>query len=218
MHTAGLFIFDCDGVLVDSEHLSHVVLRDMLIEMGAQISFEQTVDRFMGTSLPTCVERITVLLGCAPPSDFLLQFAQRTRAAFTAGLTTVPGVESLLSALRTPFCVASNGNRAKVNFTLGHTGLLPLFSERIFTADDVEHAKPAPDLFLHAARSLNVPPARAVVVEDTATGIIAAKAAGMHAIGFAAMTPPERLRHAGADAVVTDMIELGALLGALQHR
>jgi beta-phosphoglucomutase-like phosphatase (HAD superfamily) len=102
-------------VSVDSEHLSHAVLRDMLIEMGAQISFGEAADRFIGTSMPMCVDRITVLLGRAPPGDLVKQFADRTRAAFTAGLRTVPGIETVLSSLRASFCVASNGNRAKVN-------------------------------------------------------------------------------------------------------
>ncbi len=214
MHASSLVIFDCDGVLVDSERLSHAVLRQMLVEMGAQISFEETVDRFIGTSMPKCVERITVLLGHAPPDDFLKQFADRTRTAFTSSLRAVPGIEAVLSSLRASFCVASNGNRAKVNFTLGHTGLLPLFTDRIFTAEEVDQPKPAPDLFLHAARSLNIPPTRVVVVEDTPTGITAARAAGMRAIGFAAMTLPERLLHAGAHAVVKDAVELQAVLDA----
>jgi beta-phosphoglucomutase-like phosphatase (HAD superfamily) len=131
MDAPSLVVFDRDGVLVDSEHLSHAVLRDMLIEMGAQISFAETVDRFIGTSMPRCVDRITELLGRAPPGEFLMQFADRTRAAFTSSLRTVAGIETVLSSLRASFCVASNGNRAKVNFTLGHTGLLPLFTDLI---------------------------------------------------------------------------------------
>ena len=112
------------------------------------------------------------------------------------------------------YCVASNGNHAKVNFTLQHTGVFPLFAQRIFTAQDVEQPKPAPDLFLHAARCLDTAPSRVVVVEDTPTGIIAARSAGMHAIGFAAMTPAALLRDAGAQAVVATMDELRAMLVA----
>jgi beta-phosphoglucomutase-like phosphatase (HAD superfamily) len=108
--------------------------------------------------------------------------------------------------------VASNGNHAKVNFTLAHTGLLPRFAGRIFTADDVVHPKPAPDLFLLAARTLGAAPGRTVVVEDSATGVVAAKAAGMRAIGYAAMTPAARLQAAGADAVAATMAEVQALL------
>ena len=214
-----LVIFDCDGVLVDSERLSHRVLHAMLIELGAAISPQQTVDRFIGTSLAACLARISSLLGAAPPANFAAEFARRSRAAFEAELTLVPGVAQLLAALAVPCCVASNGNRAKVDFTLGHTGLLAQFAAqlagRIFTADDVLHPKPAPDLFLHAARQLGADPRRTTVVEDTPTGIRAAKAAGMHVIGFAALTPAAQLHAAGADVVVHTMAEVQALLAAL---
>jgi HAD superfamily hydrolase (TIGR01509 family) len=207
-----LVIFDCDGVLVDSERLSHQVLCDMLAEMGVHIAFEDAVLRFIGASLAACVARVEELLGHAAAPDFLAQFAQRTRAAFQAGLERVPGVTAVLDALPCAFCVASNGNHAKVNFTLAHTGLLPRFAGRIFTADDVVHPKPAPDLFLLAARTLGAAPGRTVVVEDSATGVVAAKAAGMRAIGYAAMTPAARLQAAGADAVAATMAEVQALL------
>lgn len=214
MQTATLVIFDCDGVLVDSERLSHAVLHEMLNEMGATISLEETVVRFIGTSMPTCIERIGVLLGRPAPRDFRSDFAGRTKAAFLAGLKTVAGVEEVLSSMATPFCVASNGNRAKVDFTLGHTGLLSRFAERVFTADQVDRPKPAPDLFLYAASCLNAVPSRVVVVEDTPTGIIAAKAAGMYAIGFASLTPTSCLLEAGANVVVNDMPALQARLAA----
>ena len=209
-----LLIFDCDGVLVDSERLSHGVLQQMLAELGVRLSFDATVERFIGTSLPVCLARVGELLGAAPPQGFVEGFGQRTRAAFEAGLLPVRGIEQLLEMLRTPYCVASNGNRAKVEFTLGHTGLLPRFAGRIFTADDVLHPKPAPDLFLHAARCMGVLPRHTTVVEDTPTGIVAAKAAGMRAIGFAAMTPRARLAAAGADALADSMDELRTLLAA----
>jgi HAD superfamily hydrolase (TIGR01509 family) len=209
-----LLIFDCDGVLVDSEWLSHRVLQQMLAELGVTRSFDATVERFIGSSLPVCMARVGELLGGTPPVDFVERFGQRTRAAFEAGLQPVAGVEALLEALRTPYCVASNGNRAKVEFTLGHTGLLPRFAGRIFSADDVLHPKPAPDLFLHAARRMGVAPRHTIVIEDTPTGIAAAKAAGMRAIGFAAMTPGPRLAAAGADALAESMNRLQVLLTA----
>ena len=213
--SGALVIFDCDGVLVDSERLSHQVLQQMLAEHGVQIGFDEAVQRFIGTSLAVCLARVAELLQGPLPEEFAEQFALRTRRAFEGGLRAVPGVEAELDALDTqgvPFCVASNGNHAKVNFTLGHTGLLPRFAGRIFTADDVAHPKPAPDLFLLAARTLGADPARTTVVEDTPTGIRAARAAGMRAIGFAAMTPAEQLRAAGADAVVATMADVGRLL------
>lgn len=207
-----LLILDCDGVLVDSEKLSHGVLQQMLAELGVALSFDATVERFIGTSLPVCMARVGELLGGTPPEDFRSRFAQRTREAFEAGLEPVAGIGPLLDGLRMPYCVASNGNRAKVEFTLGHTGLLPRFAGRIFTADDVLHPKPAPDLFLHAARRMGAVPQHVTVIEDTATGIAAAKAAGMRAIGFAAMTPRAQLAAAGADALADSMDELAALL------
>jgi HAD superfamily hydrolase (TIGR01509 family) len=208
-----LVIFDCDGVLVDSERITHTVLCEMLAEMGVSISYEDAVRTFIGTTMPICVDRITQLLGSPPADDFLPQFRRRTRAAFEAGLTAVPGVEQVVSSLTGPFCVASNGNRAKVDFTLGHTGLMKWFDGRIFTAEDVRHPKPAPDLFLHAASALGAHPSNTTVIEDTSTGIAAARAAGMRAIGFAAMTPAATLEAAGAHAIAGTMAEVQVLLG-----
>jgi HAD superfamily hydrolase (TIGR01509 family) len=177
-----------------------------------QLSFEATVEGFIGTSMPLCLARMAELLGGTLPARFGEQLAERTRAAFMTGLQAMRGVEAVLDALRAPFCVASNGNRRKVEFTLGHTGLLPRFAGRIFSVEDVAQPKPAPDLFLHAARCMCADPQRSIVVEDTPTGIRAAKAAGMRAIGFTAMTPPQRLAEAGADALVASMDELRVLL------
>jgi HAD superfamily hydrolase (TIGR01509 family) len=209
-----LVIFDCDGVLVDSERLSHQVLVEMLNERGVAIGFDATVALFIGASMAAGMVTLRDLLGGEVPAGFLPEMGRRTKAAFRAGLTVVPGIEALLDALRQPFCVASNGDHAKVNFTLGHTGLLPRFAGRIFTADDVAHPKPAPDLFLHAARTLGAAPQRTTVVEDSPTGIRAAKAAGMRAIGFAAMTPATLLLAAGADVVAQTLAEVQALLAA----
>jgi HAD superfamily hydrolase (TIGR01509 family) len=210
-----LIIFDCDGVLVDSERLSHRVLVDMLAELGVELGFDDVLERFIGSSLPRCLEFVGQLLGRPAPADFQSRFAQRTKEAFAQALQPVAGIEELLAWLPVPCCVASNGNRAKMNFTLGHTGLLARFQGRMYSVEDVAQPKPAPDLFLHAARSLGAEPARCVVVEDTPTGIAAARAAGMRAFGFAAMTPAPRLRQAGADAVFSSMGELRELLAPL---
>ena len=224
MRPFDLVIFDCDGVLVDSERLSHGVLVAMLGELGLVLTFDEAVGHFIGSSMPQCVASLTRLLGRTPPADFLPQFGQRTRAVFTEALQPVAGVAELLAALRHAginFCVASNGNRAKMDFTLGHTGLLPLLAGRLHCADDVARPKPAPDLYLHAARQAGgaaaacrgVAPARCVVIEDTPTGISAARAAGMQAFGYAAMTPASRLHAAGAHRVFDRMAELPAWLG-----
>ncbi len=213
-----MVIFDCDGVLVDSERLTHQVVVDMLAEHGVALGFDEAVDRFIGMSMANGLVQLKALLGGELPADFLPEMGRRTRAAFRAGLTAVPGVEAVLDGLQRPFCVASNGNHAKVNFTLGHTGLLPRFTGRIFTADDVAHPKPAPDLFLLAARTLGALPAHTTVVEDTPTGVAAARAAGMRVIGFAAMTPAGRLQAAGADAIAHDMATVANLLAAEASR
>ena len=213
-----MVIFDCDGVLVDSERLTHQVVVDMLTEQGVALGFDEAVDRFIGMSMANGLVQLKALLGGELPADFLPEMGRRTRAAFRAGLTAVPGVEAVLDGLQRPFCVASNGNHAKVNFTLGHTGLLPRFTGRIFTADDVAHPKPAPDLFLLAARTLGALPAHTTVVEDTPTGVQAARAAGMRVIGFAAMTPAGRLQAAGADAIAHDMATVANLLAAEASR
>ncbi|WP_199873109.1 HAD family phosphatase [Ideonella sp. A 288] len=208
----GLVIFDCDGVLVDSERLAHQALCEVLAEAGVALSFDDAVARFIGVSLPRCHELIGELLGAPPTDAFKVQLVEHTKAAFSAHLSAVDGIAELLPTLKRPFCAASNGNRAKLDFTLGHTGLMPLLQGRVFCADDVARPKPAPDLFLHAAAAMGVAPALCVVVEDTPTGIAAARAAGMTALGYAAMTPAHRLREAGAHATFARMAELPALL------
>lgn len=207
-----LVIFDCDGVLVDSEHLSHQVLRQMLAEHGIQLSLAATFEHFMGASTQKCLQVLEGLLGRPAPADFMPRFGARSFEAFRTGLTAVDGVHELIATLEAPFCVASNGPRRKMRLTLGHTCLLPHFEGRLFSADDVRHPKPAPDLFLHAAGTLGAAPAACIVVEDSPTGIAAARAAGMTVFGYAAMTPAERLLQAGADRVFRRMAELPALL------
>lgn len=207
-----LVIFDCDGVVVDSEIISNRVMTEMLAELGLKLSFEQTIDRFIGKSLPQCMGIISDMLERKLPDDFQTGFAQRTRTALTASLTPVLGIEEVLSSLRVPYCIASNGNRAKLTFTLGLTGLGSRFEGRMYCAEDVPNPKPAPDLFLYAARQHDAEPSRCVVIEDTPTGISAAKAAGMTAYGFASMTPSSRLHDAGANAVFHRMSELPAML------
>lgn len=208
----GLVVFDCDGVLVDSERISHLVLQAMLAEHGAPLSFDEAVATFMGASMPHTLARVQALTG-VPPDDFLPRFRARTYAAFAAALAPVPGVPALLASLATPFCVASNGPREKMTLTLTRTGLIGHFDGRLFSADDVRHPKPAPDLFLHAAARMAVAPSACVVVEDSPTGVRAARAAGMAVVGYAAMTPPRRLLDAGAERVFDRMEALPALLG-----
>ena len=209
-----LVIFDCDGVLVDSERLSHGVLREMLRELGIDLSLAATIEHFMGSSTAVFIERVGKLAGAVPPG-FLERFEARSFAAFSAELGAVEGIHDLLAALPIPYCVASNGPLEKMRHTLGLTGLLPHFENRLFSADQVANGKPAPDLFLHAARTLAVPPAECVVIEDTPTGVVAARAAGMRVFGYAAMMPAERLIEAGANVTFRRMADVAALLRPL---
>lgn len=210
--TPSLIIFDCDGVLVDSERLSHLVLREMIAEYGTELTLEATLALFMGTSTERCVEVLGSLIGHPAPDDFLEVFRQRTFAAFSTALTAVAGVPEVIAGLQVPCCVASNGPHEKMRFTLKHTGLLPHFEGRMFSAQDVARPKPAPDLFLHAASTLGFGARACLVVEDSPTGVTAARAAGMQVLGFAAMGQAERLRDAGADTVFEHMDQLPALL------
>jgi HAD superfamily hydrolase (TIGR01509 family) len=212
-----LIIFDCDGVLVDSEHLSHEVLREMLAEHGVQLTLQEAFDRFMGNSTQGCMDAVQALVGPSTPLDFLDRFRDRSFEAFGRALQPVPGILPVITQLRTlqwPYCVASNGPHHKMQFTLGHTGLLPYFESCLFSAHDVQRPKPAPDLFLHAASSMGALPAHCTVVEDSATGVAAAKAAGMHVVGYAVMGQEEKLKAAGANTVFHSMADLLHLLQA----
>jgi HAD superfamily hydrolase (TIGR01509 family) len=216
MPTPALLIFDCDGVLVDSERLAHEVLREMLAEAGVSLTLQQAFDRFMGSSTEKCLVVLQDLLGNTPPADFMTRYGERSFAAFRAGLSAVDGVAPLLDTLTLPYCVASNGPHEKMRFTLGHTGLLPRFEGRLFSAQDVQRPKPAPDLFLHAARTLHAAPAQCIVIEDSPTGVAAARAAGMTVYGYAAMTDPARLEAAGAHRTFGHMADLSALLESVE--
>ena len=212
MQLPELVIFDCDGVLVDTERVSNQVMADLLAEHGISLSFEDCVARFIGRSNSQCLLIAEALIGQPLPDDFLDVCEARTLALLGQELRPVPGIEALIAELRSPFCVASNGQREKMRFTLGKTGLLKYFYGKIFCVEDVALPKPAPDLFLHAARSCGAEPARCVVIEDTPTGVRAARAAGMRAFGFAGLTPAASLLQAGAEAVFFSMDELPGLL------
>jgi HAD superfamily hydrolase (TIGR01509 family) len=200
-----LVIFDCDGVLVDSEPLSNAALAEALKGVGLDYSVERTTAEFKGRSWASCEARIAELLGRPAPAALQRDYEARRDAAFARALRPVPGIEAALDALDgTPTCVASSGTHAKMRLTLGLTGLLERFEGRIFSATDVADGKPAPDLFLHAAAAMGFAPADSVVVEDSEVGVAAARAAGMRVLGFGV---------SGGDAVFGDMAELPGLLG-----
>ena len=209
-----LVIFDCDGVLVDSERITNRVFADMLGELGLAFTLEGMFERFIGRSMAQCLDEIAVLLGRPPPADFTTTYRARTKRALETQLRPVPGIEEALAQITIPWCVASNGAHDKMRLTLGLTGLLPHFEGKLFSVTEVARPKPAPDVFLHAASRSGVAPGDCVVVEDTPTGVEAAVAAGMVVLGYAGLTPAHRLRAAGAHYLFDRMADLPRLLSS----
>jgi HAD superfamily hydrolase (TIGR01509 family) len=207
-----LVIFDCDGVLVDSERLAVRVEAEYLAELGWPLTQAEIVERFMGHTDEYMDEAIEAQLGGRLPPDWKDQFHARYREAFAAELAPVDGIIEVLDRLTIRACVASSGSHDKLRFTLGHTGLYERFEGRIFSGYEVVNGKPAPDLFLHAAARMGAEPARCAVVEDTPPGVLAARAAGMRAFGYAGgLSSPERLE-GEATVVFEDMRKLPRLL------
>jgi HAD superfamily hydrolase (TIGR01509 family) len=209
-------IFDCDGVLVDSERITSRVWAGLLTEIGLPTTTEQSLATYLGNAMARCLEIVTVGLGHVPPDDLLPRFYAAMKIALEQEVTAVDGIVDLLDALDAaglPYAVASNGEQAKMQTTLGVTGLAPRFEGRRFSSLDVGRPKPAPDVFLHAASALRIEPARTVVIEDSPLGVEGAVAAGMTVIGYAEIVSAERLLAAGARATVTHLAEVPALLG-----
>jgi HAD superfamily hydrolase (TIGR01509 family) len=184
-----LVIFDCDGVLVDSEPLANASFSRALKAHGLDWSVEETMRRLMGRSLKSCVEICEAEIGRKLPDDFVEKMQVVTYQSFRdAPLQPVAGVKDAIVELQKDgfdTCVASSGSPEKMRFTLGLTGLWDLFNGRIFSSSQVPRGKPFPDLFLHAAINMNVQPFDCVVVEDSVPGIQAARSAGMRALAYA---------------------------------
>ncbi|MER7520044.1 HAD family hydrolase [Streptomyces sp. NPDC126499] len=208
-----LVIFDCDGVLVDSERIYCRVDREVFARLGAEFTEAELVEHFVGSPQEIWTALVEERRGEPLPEDWHEPFRALYEEALDAELTVVEGVTDVLDALDVPFCLASNGSHRSIRRNLTRTGLLDRFEGRIFSAHDVARGKPAPDLFLHAAATMGVAPERCAVVEDSAYGVQAARAAGMRAFGYTGgLTRAERL--SGERTVVfEDMRLLPGLLG-----
>lgn len=208
-----LVIFDCDGVLVDSERLAVRVESEVLHELGWPLSEDEVVERFVGRSAAYMHAEVERHLGRSV--DWEATFAPRHRAAYEAELEAVDGVADVVAALRAsavPLCVASSSTHASIEFKLRRTGLRDAFEGAVFSVDDVAHAKPAPDVFLHAAASMGVAPGRCAVVEDSESGVVAALAAGMGVFAYSGgVTRADRLARPGA-TLFSEMHQLLELL------
>jgi HAD superfamily hydrolase (TIGR01509 family) len=210
----GLVIFDCDGVLVDSERLAVRLEAELISEYGWRLNEADVLKRFVGRSDAYMQGEVEQAVG-RPLPDFQHRYRERLYAAFRSELSPVDGVIGALESLYCPMCVASSGTHEKMRLTLGLTGLLPLFEGRIFSATEVEFGKPAPDLFLLAAQRCGVAAARCVVVEDSKSGVEAARAAGMRSLGYAGGITPASWLEGPGTVVFDEMALLPSLLESL---
>lgn len=212
-----LIIFDCDGVLVDSEVISCRSHADVLSRHGYPITQEQVFDRFLGRSTRQANSEVEAELGRALPDDFHVQLQDEQLRSFEADLEAIPHIHAALYAITQAVCVASSGSHQRMRVTLGRTRLTDRFAPNIFSASQVSNGKPAPDLFLFAAHQMNVPPERCLVIEDSVPGITGGRAAGMTVLGFhgGSHCRPgygDGLRAAGATATFDDMRQLPGLI------
>ncbi|MEQ4725026.1 HAD family phosphatase [Nonomuraea sp. B19D2] len=212
-----LVIFDNDGVLVDSEPTAHRVLSEYLTELGFPFTLEESYRYFLGNAARNIDTVVADRYGGTLPADFTARCHERVFTAFKQGLDAVQGASTVLTDLRRrgiPYCLASSSDHAWIDLTLDRTGLRPLLPPGVvFSAQDVGGVgKPAPDLFLHAAAAFGTDPRDCLVVEDSPSGVRAAKAAGMPVVGYTALTPASRLT--GATSLITHLTEI---LDRLDH-
>lgn len=212
-----LIIFDCDGVLVDSEPIANRMLAKHLSAIGLPTSYEQSLARYRGRSLQSCLELVETQLGKPLTDDFLTDLQLETFAEFRRNLQPVSGVKEVLEQLTLPVCVASSGDHKKIQLTLSITGLLDYFPAAIFSASEVSRGKPAPDLFLYASEKMSVLPQNCLVVEDAPVGVEAAVKAGMQVIGYAGHTDQQLLLERGA-RTFNCMSEFFKLLYSMQEQ
>ncbi len=208
-----LLIFDCDGVLVDSEVIAFDVLRQMLAALGKEMSLPECRQRFMGRRTPDVLAEIEKEVGHPIPADIGARMKALLFERFRRELRAVAGVKEAIARLEEPICVASSSSPERIALALEVTGLAPLFGDHVFSAEQVAEGKPAPDLFLFAAKSMGVTPRETIVIEDSTPGVLAARRAGMAVVGFAGASHADAalvgaLHAAGADAVLTSMADL----------
>jgi len=221
---AELIIFDCDGVLVDSEPISIAVLVKVIADAGGAISEEAAYRRFLGRSMASVGEILGADYGFVMTQAHLAEVRRELWRRFRAELKPTPGVAAALSRLAVPKCVASSGSPERIRLSLELTGLLEMLEPNLYSASMVERGKPAPDLFLHAARAMGVRPQDCVVVEDSPAGILAAQRAGMRVLAYHGGAHAQRAGLAAAlralvpDALFDDMAELADLLAGCDLR
>ena len=214
MNGPACVIFDCDGVLVDSEEISVRLLLSMAAEYGAHMDFGEAVEIFSGIRLKEGIKVLQHIAQRAFPADFELTFRQRSYEIFKKEMKAVKGVREVLENLTVPFCVASSGPIEKIRLNLEITGLLSFFGNRIYSGYTISSWKPDPGIFLYAAKEMGFAREVCAVIEDSKAGVIAAVRGGFHTFGYANQFSAPLLEKEGA-TVFFDMQELPALLSAV---
>lgn len=213
-------LFDCDGVLVDSESITNGVLHQMLQELGWQLSADECIARFVGKMLRDEADVIEEHTGFRIDEEWMTEFRRRRNAQLAASLQAIPGVVDAVERVAEIYpgrtACASGADRPKIELQLRKIGLFDAFEGRIFSGMEQPNSKPAPDVYLAAAASLGIDPAEAAVIEDSPTGVIAGAAAGSHVLGFCPDSPvhqsADTLLAAGAAETFSEMEQLPGLL------
>ena len=205
-------IFDCDGTLVDSEEITNEIIAEMAGELGVKMTGEEATATFGGKTLDAVLYKMRELSGKEIPDDWLPRLIKKVSESWKTELNPVNGVRELLENLNISICVASNGEPIHVNQSLEMTGLRGFFDGNIFCASDVGVPKPAPDLFLYAAKKMGFKPEQCIVIEDSISGVMAANRAKIKVYGLVKLCSAEELKNGGA-IPFTDMLDLPALLG-----
>ena len=216
-----LVIFDCDGVLVDSEIISCRTHAAVLTRYGYSITSEQVFDRFLGRSARQAHAEVEAELGRALPDEYHAALQDELYRTFEAELEAIAGIHEALERISLPVCVASSGSHQRMRISLGRARLFERFAPNIFSASEVANGKPSPDLFLFAADKMKAKPERCLVIEDSISGITGARAAGMSVLGFCGGSHcrdghAATLRAAGAHATFDDIRQLPGLIGQEQ--
>jgi len=209
-----LIIFDCDGVLVNSEKVANEVFAEVLLQVcDLEFTLEEMFDTFVGHSRLQCLQKIEAILGEPPPAELDQRYQEDINLALKDSVAAIEGIESVLRDLTLPYCVASSGSHDKMKLTLGKTGLIDFFDGNIFSTSEVERGKPHPDIYLHAAVTMGgYQPQRCLVIEDSPIGVSGAVAAGMQVFGFAELMPAHKLKASGAHLVFEHMHDLPDLI------
>ncbi|WP_269584819.1 HAD family hydrolase [Roseibium sp. Sym1] len=211
-----LVIFDCDGVLVDTERFTNRNMAEIVTALGHPMTGSDCQKQFMGRTLEDVQRLVEALVGQKLPEDWPDQVRRRDLESFEAGVPAIRGIEGVLDRLEDmglPYCVGSSGRYQKMRATLGSSGLLPRLEGKLFSAQDCERGKPAPDVFLLAARKMGHAPETCVVVEDSVPGVMAARSAGMRVYAFAEDPACDRDAMTAAGGILfDDMTKLPELL------